>query len=555
MQVWQAIRGFSGLIVAAIIVVPMLSVPLGAIVDSGPDGSARATAFHVALTASDHTAREALGNSLILATGVAALAMLIGILLAGFLANRRFPGRDIVLPFAGASGAIPPLFAAMGLSSVSRFVPVEWDTTWRWLALVWVELAWAVPRVMATTILVFEQLSPAWQDAARLAGAGRRRAWWSVVWPLARPRVAQAVAEIFALTLFEPGGPLALGVRGTLGFRIVEAVLGIDQLGRAAALGTIGLALALSGRSLILWWGGPSWPLASSGRSHRPQRTSLVGMAISICGVLGWVIVSLVPTIALAGMAVGLDRSGHLTLDAFIGMTSDRQTLAFLGHGLLLGLAATLFGGFLALCLERSGRDPSWRRPSSWSTFVPPLALGLGAVLVPRLLDATAGRITSSNLGFAQALHRAANLLDPFVSPWFVLVTVLAMLRLPALRVAIATADAIDDRDRLDVARSLGASGWTAWLDVTGPRLAPILGGAFAWSIAQAALEVGPALLLSPTLSARSIAPGVLTIASEPGGSRKAAAMAVTALLLPIAAWIVGGSHFFERTHRTRRDS
>ena len=77
---------------------------------------------------------------------------------------------------------------------------------------------------------------------------------------------------------------------------------------------------------------------------------------------------------------------------------------------------------------------------------------------------------------------------------------------------------------------------------MSGPRLAAILGGAVAWSVALAALDLGAALLLSPTLTARPIAPGILTIAAGPGGARRAAAMAVAALILPIAAWIIGGS-------------
>jgi ABC-type sulfate transport system permease component len=116
------------------------------------------------------------------------------------------------------------------------------------------------------------------------------------------------------------------------------------------------------------------------------------------------------------------------------------------------------------------------------------------------------------------------------------------LVRMPALRDALARARSLDARSQIEVAQTLGASRWEAWRATSASGMAAILGGAMAWSVAMAALDSGPALLLAPNLAARPIVPGVLTIAGEPGGMRRASAMAVVAMLLPVAAWIVGGS-------------
>src|SRR5205823_3377319 len=112
------------------------------------------------------------------------------------------------------------------------------------------------------------------RDAARLAGVGGPRAWRSLVRPVVRPQVARAVATVFVVALAEPGGPLALGLRRTAGFQIVEAARDPNTFPRAAALGLVTLALALGGWVIIRWWGGAA-PLARDLPSgQRPEAAS-----------------------------------------------------------------------------------------------------------------------------------------------------------------------------------------------------------------------------------------------------------------------------------------
>ena len=99
---------FCGLVAAIWIVLPALAVPLSAIVDRGPDGPPRLTAFHIALALSDDSAVEMVRNSVILATIVSALAMALGVGLGRLAAGPRYLGREPLLALARAPGDDPP---------------------------------------------------------------------------------------------------------------------------------------------------------------------------------------------------------------------------------------------------------------------------------------------------------------------------------------------------------------------------------------------------------------------------------------------------------------
>jgi ABC-type Fe3+ transport system permease subunit len=502
------------------------------LVDRGPHGEARITAFHLVLALSDHAASDAIRNSLILAAIVSAASMAIGLSLSALVTNKEFPGRDALISLVRMPGVIPPLFAALGLSGLMRLLPESLDSSGRWLALAWVELAWGVPRVMDAALLAFSKTPTAWEDAARLAGAGRRRAWWATVWPMGRHRVMRAVAEVFVAVLFEPGGPLALGVRATLPFQIVSDALASDRLGRAASLGLIGLIAASVARRLILWRRPPSWPDFETEAPRGSRRVPWMIKMWTVVAFAGWIAFAAIPAVVLMASAVGLDRAGRGTVSAFSDLTTG-PALPMLAHGLILGLSASLVAALMAGASDQSANRAL--RPGG----LPPLAIGLAAMLLPTLIDAAS---VSVGGGSGRMLHRLADSLDPYFAPWTLLIAAGAMLRFPEMSDALARVRSSDSAPRIDSARTLGATPASAWLGVEWPRWSSVVGGAFAWSVARSALDLGSTLLLAPTLAARPITPGILTLAATPHRTREAAAMATVALLIPLAAWIIAGS-------------
>ena len=533
-----------GWVISAVVVAPVAAVVLGVLVDRGPGGSGRLTAFPMALAASDGSVRESARNSLMLASGVSLAALVLGVGLARFVAGRAFRGRSALIALAEAPGAVPPLFGAIGLVGLlgaERFGPGPL----RWLTLAGLELTWAVPRVMASAIAVLERVPPSWGDAARMAGASKRRAWWVASWPVTRPVVGRTVAGIFAFVLVEPTAPLVLGVRRTLGFAIVDAATRGDRFGRAAALGATALVLVVIGRLLILSRVGPVRGLPSESQGTNRPRTSWLGLIAAGVALAAWSFAGLLPIAALGATALGLtlESSGRFAVGphAFAGAIRDDRAWMILADGAILGIGATVIAALVVLAGGLGWSRASWRAPASWPRVVPGLLFGLGVALLPRLCDGAAGAMARHSPLAAIALHRTADFADPFLSPWLVLIAAVAILRLPEMARAASEARGGDDRPRIDVARTLGASPWTAWRTIRGPRTARIWGRALARSFARSAFDVGPALMLAPTLAARPIAPGLLAMLAEPGGMTRAAAVASLAMALPLTTRIVAG--------------
>ena len=519
------------LIVTGLVLAPLAAMGLGAVTDFGPNGSIRFTAFALALAGSDSSVREAIRNSLILATCVSLVATIVGSGLARIVTSHRFRGRDVLCAISRAIGAVPPVFGAVGLVGLG-WAAFPGEGRLRWLALAWLHLAWAAPRVMSAAVSSLERIPPSWREAAEVAGASRSRSWWVASWPSARPRVARAVAGVFAVVLIEPTAPMVLGVRRSLGFTIVDAALGNDGLGQAAALGMVSLVLAFVGRTLILWRGGPEWPLPTGFTVWRMPWASWWSAMVSRLMLMLWIVVGGFPLVAMGITAFGFDRAGRFSLAGFGAILRDRESLAILADSAILGLVSTILA--IGLASGLGSRDPIghvWRRPWLWISRVPALLFGLGFLLLPRVLGAMAGR-GSRVWGIAEGL-------DPYGSPWILLSVCVALIHVPMIAKAFHETAMISNRGQEEVARSLGASSWIAWRAIRLPRIMMLWSGPLAWCFVLCALEAAPAVLLSPTLAARPIIPAALMIVKQPGGMQRAAVLCTMAMVLPLAAGIM----------------
>lgn len=539
-----------GGVAAGLVLVPALALLPAAILDRGPDGAVRGTAFHIGLVASDPLVWDCVRNSLAAAIAVAFGSLVMGVGLARIVERWQFWGRRPLAALAWTPLAVFPVCGAIGLRGL---VGPEWPASdvfgpgrvpWGWLGLIWVELACGVPLVAGGVRRALRQVDPAWEEAARLAGASRRQAWHGVIWPVVRPDAARGVAAVFVLALMEPGAPLVLGLRRSLAFQTVEAAVAPDPTPRVAILALAGLILALVGRVLVLWWGGDPparRPRAEEVRARRAEwpRATAFNLALG-----GWAAGALLPALALVVTAwrpcAGWNGQGTVPPhagDAFQDLFGDPEARRLIFHSLALGLAV----GGLNLVVAKGVTAPAARRLLiAVPEAIPPLVLGVGASMVPLLLgawaDARHAGGTPSPL--VEGLRGLADGLDPYRAPGILLGFAVATTLLPVLVRGVESGPGGSRRWQIEAARTLGASRRRARRTAAGPLLGSSVGAAWILTMALAATNVAPALVLSPTTAARPLGPALVTLADQPGGGlRRAAALACGALAVNLTAF------------------
>ena len=510
------LRRLVGLGMALVLLAPLLALGPAALLDRGPDGTLRPTLFPIALVALDPFVWDCVRRSLAVAVVVAAGSLVLGMLLAGIVGRvrLRWHPAPAVLVFGGL--AVAPFVEALGWRILGA-------GAWPWFGLCLSHLARGVPLVALAALPALAGISAAGRDAARLAGVRWFRAWIDLTWPLVRPHVAQAVAAVFLLALADPGPPLVLGLRRTLAFQVVEAALGLDTTPRAAILALVTLGFATLARTLLHWWGGaPIAPRSSlAPGAEICKRRGLGGIgALLIVG--AWALLVWVPIGAL--VAEGLRSFPHLLKEP---MTRRLVTNSIVVGGLIVALDVLLIRALVG-----TGRRPhDFHTFLAWPEVVPPLVLAVGALGLVALLDG----------GSAWGFRGLAEALDPGRTPGVLLVLVLLALRLPVVAGSVGDPPR---SDLIDAARLWGAR--------PSRRLeggVPLGVGLVAF--VRAATDLAPALLLAPTIESRTIGPGILFLADQPGdGLGLAAALATVAWLANASAR--GVSHVGEARHPAR---
>lgn len=521
---------------AIIVVLATLSPLMAAFIDRGPSGQPRFTIFHFALTLSDDLARHSIRNSLLVATLVSIFATALGLGLGRMASVGRFFGLNLLASLAIAPGSYPPLIAAIGVSAIDPLIPANWVSSWRWFALLWVELAWAVPRVMAAVMSSVSLIDRSWVDAAKLAGGKPATAFWSIGWPLARFQVVRAASEVFFLTLFEPGAPLVLGLRNTLPVKLVESALGLGSEPRAGTLAAIGLVLGLAVRGLLRGPAGAKHSPSTIAGDWTRRRAAPLSAIVAATALGLWIAFALLPIFGLAQLALAMNQPGRSGFSAMMQFCKTGEVMATFGHSLVLGLLATAVASLYAWSVGPPQSHTSWRNPSTWTLVIPPLAIGLGVILLPAQLDAVLSRFGGLGLSLS---HILGTLADPFRSPWLVLIVATSLFAVPSLQREFEKARAIDVGDKHDVARTLGASTWTARLTCS-PQFLRVLVSAIAFSVAASAIAAAPALILARTVNVQPIAVRIVAIAANPAERGCTATLGVLALLFPACAWLMG---------------
>ncbi len=523
------LRRAVGLLPLAVGLGALVALGLAAVVDHGPGGSPRPTAFHLALAALDPYVLEAARNSLVLATVVAILSGRIGVWLAR-LAHASGRGRPLVFGLAVASMGVPPLATALGLQGLrARLGSLGLlaasgaaDSVLDWVVLAWSQLGWGVPLVALAASRALDGIAPGWIEAARLAGGGRRTRWRGLIRPLVRPHSARAAGGVFALSLMEPGAPLVLGLRRTLPWQLVQAAVEPGSSSRAAVLALLAVGLALLGRAVCRRWGGDLRGTHPAVEPTPPRRSARTGIAL-LAGLvtLAWAALMLVPVAGLLDLAVAARPRTDVGLRAkalaMVGLLPWTPLVVSLAIGALvagLGMPLALFA--VAPDDRAGGILP---RGTRWLRGLPPLAPAVGVLLGARLLAGSGGVV--GGIG---------HLLDPRAVPGLLLVLVQLFLHWPALLDAVAEARAGVGRGPIEMARTLGASRSRAWWTIGRPRLVPPLVGSTVRVACLAGLDTAAALVLAPDSRSQPIGPAVLDQLGQPGGSGPAALLALVAV-------------------------
>jgi iron(III) transport system permease protein len=556
---------------------PALLLLVAIMVDQGPAGEARASPhfFAVVLWLFDDFAWTCTRNSIIFAVLVSVASLLLGLGLRCALARLGTWGQRVFGAAVLLVSAVSPAFLALGLSGLlgepqrwpwpiaavdagSAGASLEsWSGISLWLLWVWSTLPAGAALVAAATEPSFRRLDPAWDEAARLAGARGPRIVRDLYWPIIRPSAARAAGLVFLLAIVEPGAPLILGLRRTLAFQIVSGATGRDPFPGTAVWALMAALLGLSGWLAFRWKGGTdlltgqegSMPPGFGGRSGRVRPAIAVarGVALFVWATFVWL-----PILGLIREAIDGGRTGSPRVEGAterllspISRFSDPVLVRVLLDSAVFGLVVATGIVLLAWAAGPGSRSPSakmWRRWLRPVIELPPLVLGAGSLALPWLLG------LASRFVLDRGQSRAAILLgdssaaiDPREHAWTLMACCVGLVLLPRFyrnrRILLPLRPGRSQQDSCYLAAVLaGAARWQAWV-LKKPAQPGLLLGRFVLVWALAATNLTPALLFSNHTERKTLGPAVLDLAGGDGVARsQAAALAVAAIVAMLAA-------------------
>ncbi len=157
--------------------------------------------------------------SLEVATAATLISVALGLWLAWLLANREFPGKDLVDAIATLPLALPPTVLGYYLLVVigrSSWIGRLWESVtgsplvFTWRAAVIASTLHAIPLLIKSSRAALESVDVACERAARSLGASEWRLFWRVSLPLARRPIAAAAVLAFARSLGDFGATLMI---------------------------------------------------------------------------------------------------------------------------------------------------------------------------------------------------------------------------------------------------------------------------------------------------------------------------------------------------------
>lgn len=198
--------------------------------------------------------------SLEVATIATCLSAVAGIWLAWVLANRTFPGKDVVDALTALPLALPPTVLGYYLLTVigrNSLIGQAWESVtgsplvFTPSAAVIAAMLHAIPLLVKSSRAALESVDHDFERAGRSLGASEWRIFWRISLPLAKRPVAAATALAFARCLGDFGATLMIagdipGRTQTVAVAVFDAV----EAGNTATARW--LVLAISGITILL---------------------------------------------------------------------------------------------------------------------------------------------------------------------------------------------------------------------------------------------------------------------------------------------------------------
>jgi thiamine transport system permease protein len=502
--------------------------PVGSIVARGlvPDGNLDLTPLGSVLR--DDSLRHVLWFTLWQAAASTALTLAIALPGAYVVSRYEFPGRRAVralvtVPFVLPTVVVGAAFTAL-LGPGGPLASLELDQTVWAILLAHVFFNYAV--VLRTVGGMWAHLDPRQEEAARMLGASRWRAFREVTLPALRPALAAATAIVFLFTFTSFGVILVLGGPryATLETEIYRQNAQLLNLDTAAALTIVQMVAVvvlllvtsrLEGRQTVALR-----LRRARDTAHRPRNTRQ--RAVVLTNLL--VMLAVLGTPLLVMVERAFDTPSGYGLDSFRALDSlDDDSVLFvppvdaiatsLRYAAIATVIAVVVGGCGAFALAR-------RRGGALDTVLA-LPLGVSAVTV--------------GFGFLIALD--APPVDLRTS-WLLVPLAQALVAIPfVVRTMTPVLRSIDPRLR-QAASVLGASPARAWREVDLPIVARagLTAAGFAFAISLG--EFGATLFIvrpdNPTLPVE-----IFRLLGRPGEVNFGAAMAASVVLMAVTAMAV----------------
>ncbi|MEV5974395.1 iron ABC transporter permease [Streptomyces sp. NPDC051921] len=460
-----------------------------------------------------------------------ALTLLVALPGAYVFARLDFPGKRIlravvtvpfVLPTVMVGTAFLALVGRRGL--LDEWWGVRLDTTVWAILIAHVFFNYAV--VVRTVGGLWSQLDPRQEEAARVLGASRWRAWRTVTLPALGPAVAAAALMVFLFTASSFGIVQILGgpAYSTLETEIYRQTADRLQLSTASVLTmvqfvAVGVVLAVHARMVRR--------RETALRLVPPERTAARPRGAGQWLLLGAVLLS-VGLLILAPLGVLVERSlatptGY-GLDYYRALQHVDENGTFLvpmtdtivnslQYALVATAVAVVIGGLAAAALtRRAGR----------------LVRGFDGLLMLPL------GVSAVTVGFGFLITLDEPPLDLRAS-WILVPLAQALVGVPfVVRTMLPVLRAVDERLR-EAAAVLGASPWRAWREVDLPLVRRALliaaGFAFAVSLGEFGATVFIARPDNPTLPV-----AVARLLNRPGELNYGQAMALSTILMVVCA-------------------
>ncbi|MFJ6068694.1 ABC transporter permease [Streptomyces tendae] len=457
-----------------------------------------------------------------------ALTLLVALPGAYVFARFDFPGKQVLravvtVPFVLPTVVVGTAFLALvgrgGL--LDELWGLRLDTTVWAILLAHVFFNYAV--VVRTVGGLWAQLDPRQEEAARMLGASRLRAWRQVTLPALAPAVAAAALMVFLFTFTSFGVVQILGgpTFSTLEVEIYRQTSQVFDLSTAAVLTLIQFAAVVAVLAVHAWTvrrRESALRLVDAATTARRPRGA--GQWALLAGVLGVIVVLLVlPLAVLVQRSLGASGFGYYrALTREDGGAFLVPPIEAIGNSLQYAVAATaiavVIGALAATALTR--RDAG-RFVRGFDALLM-LPLGVSAVTV--------------GFGFLIALDEPP--LD-LRSSWILVPLAQALVGVPfVVRTMLPVLRAVDGRLR-EAAAVLGASPWRVWREVDLPMVRRALlvaaGFAFAVSLGEFGATVFIARPDNPTLPV-----AVARLLGRPGDMNYGQAMALSTILMLVCA-------------------